>query len=302
MQLTGVFAPICTPFQDSGDIHHEALRQNIARYVQAGLKGFVVGGSTGEAPLLSAAEKQQIFQTVREAADDRVLIAGVGAESVRETSAMIEHAAALGYDAALVLTPHFYRSQMLRAETQTAFFLAVADSSPIPIIIYNFPQMTGIDLALDVAARLAEHPNIVAMKESSADLSRIGQLIAILPETFPVFVGASPKFHDCLRLGATGGILAIANAAPRAALLIYDSYRSGDIAASAAYQRQIAEAAGVAPRFGIQGLKYGMDLMGYFGGTARLPLLPLDHRQKAEIEALFSGLKDSQGAPGKAQA
>ena len=302
MQLKGVFAPVCTPFKENGDVHREALRQNIANYVQAGLKGFVVGGSTGEAPLLSTAEKQQIFQTVREAADGCVLIAGVGAESVRETKVLIGHAAALGYDAALVLTPHFYRSQMLRPETQTAFFLAVADSSPIPVLIYNFPQMTGIDLSFDVAARLAEHPNIIAMKESSADLGRIGQLIAILPETFPVFVGASPKFHDCLRLGANGGILAIANAAPRMAQLIYDSFRSGDIEGSAACQRQIADAAGVAPRFGIQGLKYGMDLMGYFGGAARPPLLPLGAHQKAEIEVLFRSLKDSQGALGKAQA
>lgn len=295
MQLTGVFAPICTPFNENGDVHHEALRQNIARYVRAGLQGFVVAGSTGEAPLLSVEEKRRLFQTVCEAADGSVLIAGVGAESVRDTIELIRHAAGLGYQLALVLTPHFYRSQMLRPETQAGFFRAVADSSPIPILIYSFPQMTGIDLALDVIVELAKHPNIVGIKESSADLDRIGKLVTALPAEFPVFVGASPKFHECLRLGASGGILAIANAAPRSARLIYDCYRSGNIEESAAYQRQIADAAGVAPRFGIQGLKYAMDLMGYFGGQARLPLLPLDAQQKAEIELIFRNVRDGRG-------
>jgi 4-hydroxy-2-oxoglutarate aldolase len=287
VRLNGILAPICTPFAGDGEVNHDALRRNIVKYNPTGLAGFVVAGTTGEAAFLGREERQKLFRTVREAADRKILVAGTGAESVRETLALIHDAADLEYDAALVLTPHYYRAQMSRPGTQIAFFRAVADASPIPVLIYNIPQMTGIDLSLDVVLQLAEHPNIIGIKESSADLDKVGSLTSGLPGAFPVLVGASARFHDCLRLGATGGILAIANAAPRSTQLVYDRYQAGDVAGSGEAQRQIANAAGVAPRHGIQGLKYAMDLKGYCGGPARLPLLPLDAAQKAEIESLF---------------
>jgi 4-hydroxy-2-oxoglutarate aldolase len=284
-------APICTPFAADGEIHLAALRQNIAKYNRTLLLGYVVAGSTGEAALLDRDEKFQVYRTVREeAADGKVLIAGTAAESARETLALIAEAARIGYHAALVITPHYYRAQMSRPETQIAFFRAVADSSALPVLIYDFPQMTGIDLHLDAVRQLAEHTNILGIKESSADLDKVGSLTSGLPEKFTVLVGSSAKFHECLSLGATGGILAIANAVPHAAQLIYDRYRSGDTQGSRDAQRAIVDAAGVAPRYGVQGLKYGMDRKGYFGGPARLPLLPLDAQQKAEIEVLFRGI------------
>ena len=282
-------APICTPFTGDGEVHHEAMRRNIAAYCRAGLAGFVVAGSTGEAPLLSVEERLALFETVREAAADRILIAGTGAESVRETVKLTAAAADLGYHAALVITPHYYRGQMLRPESQVGFYRAVADSAPLPILIYDFPQMTGIDLPLDVVIELAGHPNIIGIKESSAELEKIASLTSNLPAGFQVLVGSSVKFHDCLKLGAIGGILAIANALPAATLRVYDSYQSADIQGSQYAQAQIVEAAGVAPRYGIQGLKYAMDLMDLYGGAARSPLLPLDARQKVEIEAAFAG-------------
>ncbi len=292
MRLNGVFAPICTPFAENGEVHPDALRANIAKYNDAGLAGFVVAGSTGEAAFLGRDEKRQLFQAVREASDDKILIAGAGAESVRETLGLIHDAADMGYDAALVLTPHYYRPQMARPETQLAFFRAVADASPVPILIYNFPQMTGVDLPLEVVLPLAEHPNITGIKESSADLEKVASLTSGLPAGFQVLVGASGKFHDCLRLGAIGGILAIANAVPRSTMLIYDRYEAGDIAGSSDAQRRIVDAAGVAPKYGIPGLKYAMDLKGYYGGPARLPLLPVDARQKSEIEGLFRDVSE----------
>jgi 4-hydroxy-2-oxoglutarate aldolase len=300
VSISGVLAPICTPFEENGEIYHDALRRNIARYNRTGLKGFVVAGSTGEAPLLSRDERRKLFQTVRQAAVDSLLVAGTGTESVRETLALIHDAADLDYDAALVLTPHYYRGQMARPETQTAFFRAVADSSPLPVLIYNIPQMTGIDLPLDVVVQLSEHPNIIGIKESSPDLDKIGKLTSGLPATFDVLVGASPKFHESLCLGAEGGILAIANAAPRSTRLIYERYESGDVPGSLALQRQIAEAAGVGARYGIQGLKYAMDLKGYFGGESRPPLLPLDAQQKMEIELMFRNVEEERHAPVKA--
>ena len=234
MQLNGVIPPICTPFEGSGEVHYDALRQNIARYIRAGLRSFVVLGSTGEAPLLSIDEKRQLLQVAREAADGSQLIAGTGVESVKETLALIHHAASLNYEAALVLTPHFYRSQMSRPESQLGYFRSVADSSPIPVLIYNFPQMTGIDLMLETILQLSEHPNIIGIKESAPDLGRIGKLTSSLPIGFDVLVGASSKFNESLCLGVKGGIVAIANAAPCPTLQIFDRYQSGDVVGSRA--------------------------------------------------------------------
>ena len=285
-----MLAPICTPFTEDGEISFDALRRNITLYNRTGLLGYVVAGSTGEAAMLGKEEKRSLFEAVREAADGKVLIAGTGAESVRETLSQIRDAAEFGYDAALVITPHYYRGQMARPEVQSTFFRAVADSSAVPIIIYNFPQMTGIDLAVELVAQLSEHPNIFGIKESSAEMDKIGALLAGVAKTFPVVIGPSSKLHASLRLGATGGITAFANAAPEEALRIYDRFRAGDVEGSDAAQRQIAEASGVAPKFGIQGLKYAMDLKGLYGGPCRLPLLPLNAAQKTEIEQLFQGV------------
>lgn len=263
-----------------------ALRRNIERYNDTGLVGYVVAGSTGEAAFLAREERRSLFRAVRESAREKRLVAGTGAESVRETLALIHDAAEFSYDAALVLTPHYYRGQMARPETQIAFFRAVADSSPLPVVIYNIPQNTGIDLAAETVLELCTHPNIAAIKESSAELEKVRSLTSSLPKGFPVMVGASGKFHDCLLLGAAGGILAVANAAPRDTVEIWDRYCAGDIEGSRAAQQRIAAVAGVAPRYGIQGLKYAMDLQGYSGGAARPPLLPLDAGQKAEIEKM----------------
>jgi 4-hydroxy-2-oxoglutarate aldolase len=139
---------------------------------------------------------------------------------------------------------------------------------------------------------LSEHPNIVGIKESSADLDRIKKLTSTLPPTFDVLVGASGKYHESLRLGVKGGVLGVANAFPRLALLIHERYRHGDISGSDVLQEKISEAAGVAPRYGIQGLKYAMDLNGYFGGECRLPLLPPDKHTKSEIERICCSLSD----------
>ena len=297
MLLDGILAPICTPFAADGEVHHQALRENIGRYNRTALMGYVVGGSTGEAALLEPEEKLRLFETVREsAAEDKVLIAGTAAESVRETLRIIASAASMEYRAALVITPHYYRAQMLRPESQIAFFRAVADASPLPILIYDFPQMTGIDLPVDVVRELTSHANIIGIKESSADVEKVATLTKCLPASFQVLVGSSAKFHECLCFGALGGILAVANAIPEAALVIYQLYRSGDVEGSREAQKSIVEAAGVAPRYGIQGLKYAMDLKGFYGGPARLPLLPLDGQQKSEIEGLFAKSGHFRGA------
>jgi 4-hydroxy-2-oxoglutarate aldolase len=284
-------APICTPFAADGEFDRAALEQNLARYNATGLIGYVVAGSTGEAGLLNRDERLALFQTVRDnAKDGMTLLAGTGVESVRETLRMIESAARIGYHAALVITPHYYRAQMLRPESQLGFYRAVADASPLPVMIYDFPALTGIDLQVDWIRQLSEHPNIVGMKETSPDLDKLASLIANLPRSFHMMVGATGKFHESLALGAEGGILALANAVPHATQAIYDRYLAGDKHGSAEAQKIIVEASGVIARYGIQGLKHAMDLKGFYGGPARLPLLPLDDRQRAEVAELFRNI------------
>lgn len=152
--------------------------------------------------------------------------------------------------------------------------------------------MTGIDIPLEVVTQLSEHPNIIGIKDSTSDLERIRSLRSALPDTFDVMVGDSAKFHSSLSLGVNGGILGIANVLPRLSQMIYDGYHAGDVRGSRAFQQKIVETCKVAPQYGIQGLKYAMDLKGYFGGPTRLPLLPLDARQKVEIEVLFRDVDD----------
>ena len=289
----GVLIPISTPFTAAGELDLDALSGNVRKYAAAGIDGFVVAGSTGEAALLEKDEKLRAMEAVRAAAGrDKTLVAGSGAESVRETVALTNAAADLGYDAALVLTPHYYKAQMARAESQMAFYRAVADAARIPILIYNFPQMTGVDLAPDVVRRLAEHGNIVGVKESSADLEKIRSMIGGVPVGFNVFVGSSAKYHASLCLGAAGGILAIANVLPHSTVAIDRLFRAGDIAGSARAQQRIVEAAAVAPRYGLQGLKYAMELKGYAGGLPRLPLLPLEADEREQVEAMFRMIED----------
>jgi len=292
-QNSGVLAPICTHFQENGDLDLDALRCNIEKYNASGLAGYVVGGSTGESALLEKDETLKLLAAVRDAAGaGMMLVAGTGAESVRETVKLSNAAADLGYHAALVLTPHYYRGQMARPESQLGFFHAVADSAKIPILIYNFPGVTGIDLPAAVVRQMAAHQNIIGVKESSADLEKIKSMICGVPSGFKVYVGPSAKYHACLCLGATGGILAIGNALPYSTVAIDRKFRAGDVDGSRQAQERIVEAAGVAPKYGLQGLKYAMDLKGFRGGPARLPLLPLDAQQKQEIEALFEQIED----------
>ena len=304
MQLDRVLAPISTPFGPDGTLDLDGLGRNLARYVREGLRGFVVAGSTGEAVFLNGEEKVRLFaaaaEGVRKAATsgagDVLLVAGTAAESVRETVAVIREAAGLGYHAALVVTPYYYKAQMLRPETQETFFTAVADAAALPVLLYNFPQMTGIDLPVEVVARLAEHRNVAGIKDSSADLGRIRALLAAVPAGFPVLVGASATYDQSLALGARGGILALANMRPAETVAVHERFRRGDVEGAARQQRTLAEVASIPPRYGIQGLKYAMDLAGYAGGSCRLPLLPLSATQKQEIEALVGAATQAAGA------
>lgn len=372
MLLSGIFPPITTPFYPDGEVYYKKLEANVERYSRTPVAGIVVLGSTGEAILLSDQERRDVFKTaIAAAAPNKVMIAGTGIESAHETLALTEYAAELGYDAAMVRTPHYYKRQMLPANL-LAFFRTVADRSALPIIIYNFPQATGYDIPAELVIELADHPNIAAIKESSGNLDKVKKMVegtrsikrqarvtetfeAVTPRMlkaaeaeskkesrelvsvaalagtagemekralspvhgeaaskpsssavtmvgklktrqkevgFQVMVGAAHQLEPSLELGAVGAILAFACPAPTACYEIYAALKDGDHALAREKQERIKiPSQRVVADLGIPGVKYSMDLNGYYGGPSRLPFLPLTGDQKAEIERLMAGIK-----------
>jgi 4-hydroxy-2-oxoglutarate aldolase len=293
MKLHGIFPPITTPFDFNGDIWKIKVQHNIEKWNRIGLSGYVVCGSTGESVMLTPEEKYRLWEWVAEyAAPEKLLIAGTGVESVRETVDLTNRAAAIGYKAAMVRTPHYYKSLLNNAAAQKLYFGAVADQSKIPLIIYNWPQATGIDIPAEAVAELSQHPNIIAIKESSGNLEKVLQMLREVKKGFQVLVGSAPTLAPSLAVGAVGAVLAFANAAPYATVSIWEAHRTREPEAAMDWQNRIGHPAVlVTTKYGIPGLKYAMDLAGYYGGPPRLPLTPLGPSAKTEIELAFAGLR-----------
>ena len=272
MKLEGVFPPIPTPFADD-TVDHKSLTANISRWMRTRLAGLVVLGSNGEAPLLDDAESDAVIETARaHVPGDRTLIAGVGRESTAATIAAAKRAASMGADVILVRTPSFYKNVM----TTDAFvrhYTAVADASPLPMLLYNVSIFTGVNLLPDAAERLASHPNIVGLKESNADLVQLAETIARTPEDFVVLGGSAPTFYHALCAGVNGGVLAISAVVPDICVEMVDLVRKQRHAEALALQRRITPLGRLlGAMHGVAGLKYALDQIGYVGGPTRLPL------------------------------
>lgn len=293
MKLQGIFPALTSCFDHEGNLYKVKVLHNVEKLNAIALSGYVVGGSTGETPLLSSEERLQLMSWVKEAsAPGKTLIAGVGAESVHETTRLAHRAAEIGYDAALVLTPFYYRNQMHRPDTQALFFRAVADRSKLPVILYNIPQVTGYDLPVNTIAELSHHPNIVGMKDSSGNLEKLKEVLLAVKPGFGVLTGSGASIWDALQIGAAGAILGIANALPYACVTIWEAFRTREQEAASDWQTRITPAARlIAGPHGIPALKYAMDLNGYYGGFPRLPFLPPSAAVKGEVEQAFEGLR-----------
>jgi 4-hydroxy-2-oxoglutarate aldolase len=293
MKLQGIFPPITTPFDHNGEIYAAKLQHNIEKWNRTALSGYVVMGSTGESVMLMPEEKIAVWEMVaKHAAPEKLLICGTGMESVRETVCLTNRAAEMGYKAAMVRTPHYYKNLINRADAQVLYYQAVADQSRIPLIIYNWPQTTGVDIPVEAVVRLSEHPNMLAIKESSGNLEKVMQMIREVKNGFQVLVGSAPTLWPSLLMGCQGAILAYANAAPYSVIAIWEAYRSRDDAAGLDWQNRIGRAAAlVTSKYGVPGLKYAMDLNGYYGGPPRLPLTVPTPAAKQEIEEAFKDLK-----------
>jgi 4-hydroxy-2-oxoglutarate aldolase len=293
MKLQGIFPALATPFDSEGNLYKVKVLHNVDKLNSVGLGGYTVCGSTAETPLLSVEERIELMTWVKEAsAPGKTLIAGVGCESVHETLHLADRAAQIGYDAALVLTPFYYRGQMHRPETQALFFRSVADRCKIPVLLYNIPQVTGYDLPVETIAELSQHPNIAGMKDSSGNVAKMKDVLAAVKSGFQVATGSGLTISESLKIGAAGAILAIANPLPYACVTIWEAFRTRQPEAAEDWQQRIAPAAKlIATQYGIPGLKYAMDLNGYYGGPPRLPFVPPTEKAKAEIEQAFAGLR-----------
>ena len=272
MNVEGVFPPIPTPFNDD-EIDHHGLAGNVARWMRTKLAGLVVLGSNGEAPLLDDAESDAVIETVREHLPrDRTLIGGVGRESTAATIAAAKRAARIGADVVLVRTPSFYKNVMT-SDAFVRYYTAVADTSPVPVLLYNVSLFTGVNLLPDAVERLAVHPNIIGMKESNADLVQLADTIARTPDDFVVLGGSAPTFYHALCAGADGGVLAIAGVVPDLCVELFHLVRAQRHLEALALQRRITPLGRLLGAMtGVAGLKYALDQIGFVGGATRPPL------------------------------
>ena len=291
MKLHGIFPPLTTPFAADGSVSLSHLRDNIKRYNPTRLAGYAINGSTSESVLLRWDEVYRIWEAAREAAaPNKILIAGTGAESTAETIEHTNRAASLGYAVALVRTPSFYKPAMSEAAL-AEHYLRVADAARIPVLVYSVPVFTHVTVEAPLIARVSKHPNIIGMKDSSGNVQGVADIIAAAPKHFQTLVGSASTLYESLEKGAVGAILALACAFPDLCVEIYEDSRAGESAkAHSLAQQLIAPAKMFGPQYGIAGLKYALDRLGYFGGPARPPLLPVGEAAREEIDALLSNL------------
>lgn len=291
MKIGGIFPALVTPFASSGEISFSALEHNICLYNQTAVAGYVVLGSTGESVMLSWMESSELLKHVRRhAASEKLLIAGTGAESTAETIRRTKFAAELGYQVALVKTPYYYKP-VYRPETYLRHYRAVADASPIPVLLYSVPQFTGVSLETSDILALSEHPNIVGIKDSSGVMQRVAEVVGSAHQNFHVLTGGAAVIYPALALGARGAILALASALPEQCAQVFAHVSAGQHDLARELQLQLAQASKrIVSESGIAGVKYAMDLRGYKGGEPRLPLLALNAERKQQIAAIISAL------------
>lgn len=287
IDLNGIFPPVTTPFID-GKVAYDKLASNIEKYGQTGLKGMVVLGSNGEYVSLSEEEKRKVVETVVQATPDHMsVIAGTGCESTRETVRLTADCAALGAHAALVVTPHYFGGKM-SDEALIKHFSTVADSSPIPILLYNVPQFTHVNLTVNVVAQLSGHPNIIGVKDSTGNVIQLGEFLNQVDTDFSILVGTASALYGALTLGCVGGVLALANVTPETCVKIHGLVQEGDFKAAQQIQlKMIPVNKAVTAIFGIAGLKTALDMLGYFGGEPRAPLLPSSDEAKTAIGGIL---------------
>ena len=291
MKLSGIFAAITTPFDHNGDIYRVKIEHNLSRWNATSLAGYAVGTSAGEGVLLTHDERIAVFElSAKAAGEGRTLIADVSAEGVKEAAELAKHAAGLGYHAVCARVPVHYSGLMFGAEAQALFFRALGDRSPLPVIMLDDQTWMGDDLAVSTLGKLSQHPNLAGVVESGSPIIGLKAILESVRPGFQVLAGSAPELWDSLKAGAHGAILPFAAAAPYGAIAVWEAFRTREEEAGQDWQDRIAQPSVlVTDLYGVAGLKYAMDLNGYYGGPPRLPLMPLSAEAKAEIATSFEG-------------
>ena len=283
--LKGIYPPLTTPFIDD-EVSFDKFLENLIKYEMKILSGYVLFGSNGESVFLTREEKLQLITTIRKHTNRKIIV-GTGLDSIKETISLTNDAAEAGADYALIITPSFFKSEM-KHRTFLNYFTKVADSVMIPVILYNVPKFTGVNIEVETIVELSSHPNIIALKDSTEISSRISELAANVHPDFKLIVGTASVLFSGLSSGAVGGILALANIAPDECIQIYNLMREKNFERALEIQnRMIPVNKAVTEKFGVAGLKAAMDMMGYFGGHPRLPLEPLNEAQLIELKMIL---------------
>ena len=292
-QLRGVLLPITTPFDFAQKIDLQAARANLHSWSQTAISGFVVLGSTGERVHLDEREYIEIIESARrEVSDELAFIVGAGQQSTIGTINEIKRAAEGGADAVLVITPNFYRSAITQ-ETLIKHYSEIADASPVPVILYSMPVLTGIKIETATIARLSDHQNIIGVKDSSADVEGFKQTVELCPKEFAVMTGNGTILLGALRAGATGAILAVGCTVPEVCVEIMRAFTDGEDQRAQLLQSKLTPlATAVTTKYGIGGLKAALDMSGYVGGSVRAPLSAPTENAKVEIEQLLEEVKN----------
>src|SRR5215510_4920537 len=300
INLNGLLLPITTPFHEEESIDFSGLTANINKWTEAGVDGYVVLGSTGERVNLDEDEYIEVIEAARDVVPEALtFIVGAGQQSTRATIKEIERAVNAGARAVLVNTPNYYRSAITQ-EALIHHYSTVADNSSVPIILYSVPDLTGIRIEPETAARLSDHQNIIGMKDSSNNVIKFADAVRSVRQGFALLVGNGTVFNEALEAGAHGGILAVGCAAPGNCLEIYRAVASGETNLANSLQEKLTPLArAVTTTYGIGGLKAAMDMAGYVGGAVRAPLHLPNQQARAEIQRLLRDV-GVQPAPARA--
>jgi len=292
MQLQGIYAPIPTPFDAGGQVDLPALLGNLAFWNESPLQGLVVGGSNGEFALLSEAERLETLRLVREnLAEDKHLIAGTGCEATAATIRLSKAAAGEGAESVLVVNPYYYKGSYSE-DALEEYFLQVADNCPVPVILYNMPRNTGLNLSVSLVSRLSRHANIAGIKDSGGNIVQIAEIIAASDPGFAVFAGSASFLLPTLLLGGRGGTMALANVLPEQCCRVMDLASNNEWQAAATLQLGLLDInAAVTRRWGVAGLKAAMDMMGLRGGKPRSPIRPLSRDCRNELKQLLEAAR-----------
>jgi|Deesub1362B_J571_1020462.scaffolds.fasta_scaffold00838_2 4-hydroxy-2-oxoglutarate aldolase len=288
LKLEGIFSPLTTPFNSNEDLDLANLEKNIERYNEFNLAGYVALGSTGENVYLSNEESEKVVEIFEKCTpDNKIIIAGIAQESLKETVRLIKRLANYRINAFLIKTPHYYKLNM-NFESLKNYYLKIAELSPKPIIIYNVPQFTGLQVSSELITELSNHPNITGLKDSSENLNFLSDIIHQVSEDFNILVGAGSVFYSGLLLGAKGGILAVSNVAPQLCINIFKFVKLGRIEEARKLQLKLLPLNNtLVNKYGIPSIKYALDLLGFYGGPPRTPLLPISDKAKEEIKKVM---------------